>query len=69
MSNRDGKAGNRSRSRIKHASKFICVGPGGTGCSCCFPARGYKERRAIIRRAKRAEKRFALKIEDTAHTD
>lgn len=34
------------------ASKFLCVGPGGIDCPCCFPRRT-KDRRVEFRRAKR----------------
>lgn len=33
-------------------SRYLCVGPGGTSCACCFPARG-KGRKAEFRSAKR----------------
>ena len=41
--------------------KFLAVGPGGRKCACCFPAPGSKERRLVIRSAKRKEKREAMK--------
>ena len=34
-------------------SRFLCIGPGGRNCNCCFPAPGSKARKAEYRRAKR----------------
>jgi len=44
-------------------TKFLCVGPGGRFCSCCFPAPGSRTRKLEYRRAKRREKREAMKLE------
>lgn len=45
------------------ASKFLCVGPGGVRCACCFPAPGSKHRKRLIRTAKRREAREAARLE------
>lgn len=42
-------------------SRYLCVGPGGLYCSCCFPAPGSKGRKLEYRRAKKKEKREAMK--------
>jgi hypothetical protein len=42
-------------------NKHLCIGPGGMGCPCCFPAPGSRERKLEFRRAKLREKRLALK--------
>jgi hypothetical protein len=34
-------------------SRFLCTGPGGRKCNCCFPAPGSKSRKAEYRSAKR----------------
>lgn len=39
------------------SSKFLCIGPGGRKCNCCFPAPGSRARRLEYRRAKRREER------------
>lgn len=44
-------------------NKHLVVGPGGTKCSCCFPAPGSKERKLAYRQAKRKEEREAIKVE------
>ncbi|AGS80954.1 hypothetical protein [Caulobacter phage Cr30] len=44
--------------------KFLCIGPGGMNCTCCFPAPGSKERKYQFRIAKRKERREAFKMED-----
>ncbi len=44
-------------------SKFLCIGPGGRNCNCCFPAPGSKDRKLQYRMAKRKENREAFKIE------
>lgn len=44
-------------------TKLLGIGPGGLRCVCCAPAPGSKARRTIFRRAKRREKREALKVE------
>lgn len=41
--------------------KFICAGPGGMKCSCCFPAPG--KRKAEFRKVKRRERLEAMRIE------
>lgn len=46
-----------------HNVKYICVGPGGVKCHCCFPPPGSAARRALHRRAKRKEKLEALRVE------
>ncbi len=46
------------------ALKCLHVGPGGVDCNCCFPAPGSKARKLEYRRAKREEKREAMKIEE-----
>ena len=43
--------------------KYLCVGPGGMKCVCCFPAPGSKDRKYHFRAAKRKEKRDAFKVE------
>ena len=48
---------------MKRVYKFLCVGPGGTTCTCCFPAPGSRERKLEYRRAKRREKRDAMRVE------
>lgn len=45
-------------------TKFLCIGPGGRKCNCCFPAPGSKERKLVYRIAKRKEAREAVKIEE-----
>lgn len=45
--------------------RYLCVGPGGYRCACCFPAPGSKERKLEYRRAKKKEKRAAMKQELT----
>jgi len=42
-------------------SRFLCVGPGGTRCACCFPAPGSRARRAEFRRAKNRNRREVRK--------
>lgn len=49
--------------------KTLHVGPGGVDCNCCFPAPGSKARKLEYRRAKREEKREALKIEEVNKED
>ena len=51
------------RAGVKQAPKTLHVGPGGTACTCCFPAPGSKERRLEFRAAKRREKLEAFRIE------
>jgi hypothetical protein len=41
--------------------KYLPVGPGGRKCVCCFPAPRSKERRRVIRIAKRKEKLETMK--------
>lgn len=48
---------------MKRVYKFLCVGPGGTRCTCCFPAPGSQARKLEYRRAKRREKRDAMRVE------
>jgi len=43
------------------ANKYLTIGPGGRNCSCCFPPP--RKRKAEYRKAKRAEKRAAMKVE------
>jgi hypothetical protein len=43
-------------------SRFLCIGPGGRKCSCCFPAPGSKARKAEYRRAKRRFENETRKI-------
>jgi len=47
---------------MKH-TRFLCIGPGGRNCTCCFPAPGSKERKLAYKAAKRKEAKEALKIE------
>lgn len=47
--------------------KHLKIGPGGMHCVCCFPAPGSKGRKLEFRRAKRKEKREALRIEKLNH--
>ena len=47
---------------MKH-SRYLCIGPGGRKCNCCFPAPGSKARKMEYRKAKRIEKREAIKVE------
>lgn len=44
-------------------SRFLHIGRGGRGCSCCFPAPGSKDRKTQYRSAKRKAKREAFRIE------
>ena len=44
-------------------NKHLTIGPGGRDCVCCFPSPGSRERRLEYRRAKRKEKREAIKLE------
>lgn len=44
-------------------NKHLSVGPGGVNCVCCFPSPGSKERKYEFRRAKRREKREAIRLE------
>lgn len=46
---------------MRNYKKYLCVGPGGTRCPCCFPPPG-KARKALYRRAKKAEKKDSLRI-------
>lgn len=48
---------------MKRVYKFMCVGPGGRRCVCCFPAPGSRARKLEYRRAKRREKHDAMKVE------
>lgn len=41
-------------------NRSLCISPGGRKCPCCFPPPG-KKRKALYRRAKRLEKKEALK--------
>ena len=43
-------------------SRFLCIGPGGKKCSCCFPAPGSKDRRAQFRSAKRKDAKETLRL-------
>ena len=43
-------------------TKFAHVGPGGIDCYCCAPARVSKDRKVIMRAAKRREKKEAMKF-------
>lgn len=43
--------------------KYLTIGPGGRGCSCCFPAPGSKGRKLEYRRAKKRMKKEAFKVE------
>jgi hypothetical protein len=44
-------------------NKHLKVGIGGISCVCCFPASGSKARRILFRRAKKKEKREAMRLE------
>ncbi len=44
-------------------NKYLCVGPGGFKCNCCFPAPGSKERKLVYRSAKKKEKNAAIRLE------
>lgn len=44
--------------------KYLCIGPGGMKCNCCFPAPSRKERKLAFRAAKKKEKRVAFKCEE-----
>lgn len=48
-------------------NKHLKAGPGGVRCVCCFPAPGSKDRKLEFRKAKRKEKREALRIEKLNH--
>lgn len=48
-------------------TRFLCVGPGGRKCNCCFPAPGSKARRLEYRRAKRVGMRQAFKAEELGY--
>lgn len=41
--------------------KYLDVGPGGIDCICCFPKPGSKEREHRFRKAKKRERREAMK--------
>ncbi len=43
--------------------KFLCTGPGGRRCPCCFPAPGSRARKLLYRRAKRLLKKDAQILE------
>lgn len=45
---------------VKH-TRFLCVGPGGRNCPCCFPAPGSQDRRKQYRAAKRKADREAMR--------
>jgi len=47
---------------MKH-SRYLCIGPGGRKCNCCFPSPGSKARRLEYRRAKKLDKKEAVKVE------
>lgn len=47
---------------MKH-SRYLCIGPGGRKCICCFPAPGSKDRKLQYRAAKKKDKKEALKVE------
>lgn len=49
--------------------KYLCVGPGGMGCTCCFPAPGSKDRKHQFRIAKRKEHREAFKFQQMNEED
>lgn len=42
-------------------SRYLCIGPGGRRCNCCFPAPRSKDRRAQYRYAKRKADREAMR--------
>ena len=44
-------------------TKFLCVGPGGRRCPCCFPAPGSKTRKLLFRAAKRREAKDAKQMQ------
>ena len=44
----------------KLEKKVMNVGPGGLGCACCAPAPGTKERRKMVRKARRRVKQLLL---------
>lgn len=46
---------------MKH-SRYLCIGPGGRKCNCCFPAPGSKARRLEYRKAKRLDKKEAIRV-------
>lgn len=41
--------------------KYLHVGPGGRNCSCCFESPSSKGRKLEFRKAKKREKREAIK--------
>jgi hypothetical protein len=48
---------------MKH-SRNLCIGPGGRKCNCCFPAPSSKARRLEYRKAKKLDRKEALRIEE-----
>ena len=48
---------------MKRVYKFLCVGPGGRRCNCCFPAPGSRARKLEYRRAKRRDRADAMRVE------
>lgn len=46
--------------KMTPAKKFLCIGPGGKKCNCCFPAPG--SRKEIFRTAKRKSQKEAQKF-------
>lgn len=43
--------------------RFLCIGPGGRHCVCCFDPPGSKGRKLEYRRAKRRDNKEAMKVE------
>lgn len=52
---------------MKH-SRNLRIGPGGRKCVCCFPAPG-KGRKLEYRRAKKLDKKQALKAEKEVYSN
>lgn len=50
-------------------SRNLHIGPGGRRCNCCFPAPSSKARKIEYRKAKRQDKRDAMKIEQIAYSN
>lgn len=48
---------------MKH-SRYFCFGPGVRKCNCCFPAPGSKARKLEYRKAKKLDKKQAIKVEE-----
>jgi hypothetical protein len=52
---------------VMQTKYFLCVGPGGMKCSCCFPPRRTKLRKLKFRSAKRKANIEAIHFEFKAN--